>query len=223
MSAHMPKEAALKIDKVLNEFGRSPLHGTALADPKSLKANPEIVLAMALDALIKARPISHELTQKTIRKLIEASYHDIDVLSNTSWQDRTMVLQEGGYNRYREQGATNLGELAKLVVEQYDGDLNNLHKKADGKIQKAKILLKDIRGMGDLAVEVFLNNVQSVWPSIAPTLDSRSLKTAAEMGIGTDLDQIYNVLEQDPMRMSWFTNGLSEVRLEKRQDVIENL
>ena len=77
--------------------------------------------------------------------------------------------------------------------------------------------------MGDLAVEVFFNNVQGIWPSIAPCLDSRSLKTAAEIGIGTDLGKIYNVLERDPVRMSRFANGLSEVRLEKRQDVIEEL
>ena len=30
-----------------------------------------------------------------------------------------MVLKEGGYNRYREQGATNLGELAGLVLDKY--------------------------------------------------------------------------------------------------------
>lgn len=28
-----------------------------------------------------------------------------------------MVLKDGGYNRYREQGATNLGELARFVLE----------------------------------------------------------------------------------------------------------
>ncbi|KAJ5492440.1 hypothetical protein N7453_010537 [Penicillium expansum] len=200
MSGHKPKEAAQKINKVLNEFGRSPLHGTVLADPNSLNASPEIVLAMVLDAVIKARPISHELTQKTLRKLIEADYHEIDVLSKSTWQDRTMVLQEGGYNRFREQCATNLGELAKLVVERYGGP-----------------------GTGDVAVEVFFNNVQSVWPSIAPCLDSRNLKIADEIGIGTDLDEIYNTLEQDPMRMSQFANGLSEVRLEKRQGVIEEV
>ncbi|KAK4870420.1 hypothetical protein LT330_004768 [Penicillium expansum] len=223
MSGHKPKEAAQKTNKVMNEFGRSPLHGTVLADPNSLNASPEIVLAMVLDAVIKARPISHELTQKTLRKLIEADYHEIDVLSKSTWQDRTMVLQEGGYNRFREQCATNLGELAKLVVERYDGDLNNLLKLADGKIHKARILMKEVRGMGDVAVEVFFNNVQSVWPSIAPCLDSRNLKIADEIGIGTDLDEIYNTLEQDPMRMSQFANGLSEVRLEKRQGVIEEV
>ncbi|KAJ5952356.1 FAD dependent oxidoreductase [Penicillium vulpinum] len=221
MPAHTSKEAALRIDKVLNEFGRAPLHGTVLAD--SLSSSPEIVLAMLLDALIKARPISHELTRKTLAKLIQADYHDIDILSNSTWQDRTMVLQAGGYNRYREQCATNLGELAKLIVDKYDGDLNNLLKQANGKPDKAGLLLKEIKGMGDLAVEVFFNSAQSVWPRIAPSVDSRSLKTAGEIGIGTDLDGIYNTLDRDPMRMSWFANGLSEVRLEKRQDAIEGI
>lgn len=117
----MSSNTALKVDKVLNEFGRSPLHGTALANPPALHASPEILLAMVIDALVKARPISHELTQKTIKTLIEARYHEIEILSNSTLDDRTSVLREGGYNRYREQCATNLGELAKLVVGRYGG------------------------------------------------------------------------------------------------------
>ncbi|KAJ5496929.1 FAD dependent oxidoreductase [Penicillium fimorum] len=179
MPAHMSKEVAVKIDKVLNEFGRSPLHGTVLVD--SLNPSPKIVLAMLLDALIKARPISHELTQKTIEKLIEVEYYDIDILSNNG-----------------------------MLTLSTDGDLNNLLQDANCKIDKVGLLLKEVKGIGDLAVEVFFNSVQSVWPSIAPFVDSRSLKTAAEIGIGTDLDEIYNALDRDPMRMSWFANGLSE-------------
>jgi hypothetical protein len=83
--------------------------------------------------------------------------------------------------------------------------------------------MKEIKGMGELAVEVFFNNVQSVWPAIAPFIDSRSLKTAVDVGIGDDLDYIYKTLGEDPVRMSWFANGLSEVRLEKKQDVIEEV
>jgi hypothetical protein len=104
-----------------------------------------------------------------------------------------------------------------------DGDLNNLLKQANGKPDKVKLLLKEVKGIGDLAVEVFFNNVQSVWPSIAPSIDSRSLKTAEEIGIGTDLNQIYKILDQDPVRMSWFANGLSEIRLEKSQDIIKEV
>jgi hypothetical protein len=119
MSSSVSKEAGFRIDKDVNEFGKIPLHGTPLAKADSLIASPQIVLAIVMDALIKARPISHHLTEKMINKLIAAKYHDIDTLANSSWQERVDSLKEGGYNRYREQCATNLGELAALVVGKY--------------------------------------------------------------------------------------------------------
>lgn len=107
------------IESVVADFGYSPLAGTPLGDQTHLEANPETVLAMAMDALIKSRPISHELSRKTINHLIEEGYHDINTLSNSTWDERTDVLREGGYNRYREQGATNLGGLGTLVNIKY--------------------------------------------------------------------------------------------------------
>lgn len=107
-----------KARKVVEEFGRGPLDGTTIAE-KPLKATPETVLAIAIDAMIKSRPISHDLTQQTVNKILEVGYHDIQKLTESSWEERTMVLKDGGYNRYREQGATNLGNLADLVEGKY--------------------------------------------------------------------------------------------------------
>lgn len=108
----------LKAHKVIEEFGRAPLDGTPIAE-KSLKATPETVLAIAIDAMIKSRPISHDISQKTVNKILEVGYHYIENLTESSWEERTMVLKDGGYNRYREQGATNLGNLADLVEGKY--------------------------------------------------------------------------------------------------------
>ena len=107
-----------KAHKVIEEFGRAPLDGTPIAE-KPLKATPETVLAMAIDAMIKSRPISHDISQKTVNKILEVGYHNIEKLTESSWEERTMVLKDGGYNRYREQGATNLGNLADLVEGKY--------------------------------------------------------------------------------------------------------
>jgi len=84
-------------------------------------------------------------------------------------------------------------------------------------------LMKEIKGVGDLAGEIFLDNVQSVWPSMAPFIDLRSLKTAKEIGIGTDVEAIYEALNRDPVQMSWLANGLSNVRLEHREHAIESV
>ncbi|GIJ99962.1 hypothetical protein Aspvir_003976 [Aspergillus viridinutans] len=219
---HAKPSVSPKVHKVIEEFGRQPLEGTSLAK-KPPTASPETVLAMVIDAMLKSRPISHDLSQRAVTKLIDEGYNDIRKLGESSWEERTMVLKDGGYNRYREQGATNLGDLADFVNGQYDGDLNNLLKKAGKNRKKTRDLIKEIKGLGDLGVDLFLNNVQSVWPSMAPFLDARSLKTAEELGISTDLEAIYESLNRDSMRMSRLANGLSHVRLDKKQREVKEV
>lgn len=102
----------------IDQLGRAPLDGTSIGK-QPLTASADTVLAMVIDAMLKSRPISHDLSQQAINKIIEAGYHDIDKLAESSWEERTAVLRDGGYNRYREQGAKNLGDLAHFVDEKY--------------------------------------------------------------------------------------------------------
>lgn len=95
--------------------------------------------------------------------------------------------------------------------------MNSLLEEANNDREKARGLIKEVKGLGDLAADLFFNSVQSVWPSMAPFVDARSAQTAEEIGIGTDLDAIYAELKQDPLEMSKFANGLSMVRLEHMQ------
>lgn len=113
--------------------------------------------------------------------------------------------------------------FCQYVHHGLDGDLNNLLKKAGNDRKRTRELIKGIKGLGDLGVDIFLNNVQCVWPSMAPFLDARSLKTAEELGIGTDLEAIYESLNRDPMRMSRLANGLSHVRLDKKQQEVQEV
>ncbi|KAL3464292.1 hypothetical protein BJX64DRAFT_286711 [Aspergillus heterothallicus] len=218
---HMSKKEARnslsgeKLHKTIAKYGRGPLEGTAIEE-KALTGSPDTILAMLFEAMLKSKPISHDLTDRTIHKLIDVGYHDIQKLGDATWEERAMVLKDGGYNRYREQGSTNLGALVEFVNDKYDGDLNNLIKKADYDREKTKELVHEVKGLGDLGVELFFNNVQSVWPSIAPFVDSRSLQTAKDAGFGTDLNAIYLDLEQDSVRMCKLANALSTARLERR-------
>ncbi|PYH91760.1 hypothetical protein BO71DRAFT_421302 [Aspergillus ellipticus CBS 707.79] len=168
---------------------------------------------MAIDALLKSRPISHDLSERAVNKVIQVGYHDIQKLGGSSWEERTAVLRDGGYNRYREQGATSLGDLADLVNDKYDGDLNNLLKKAHNDRDETRQLIKEIKGLGDLGADLFFNNVQSVWPAMAPFIDRRSLQTADSIGIGTDLDAIYTDLGHDSVMMSQLANGFRIVNI----------
>lgn len=72
-----------------------------------------------------------------------------------------------------------------------------------------------------MATDLFCDDAQAVWPILAPTIDHRSLDTADEVGIGRDIDHIFTLLDRDPVQMSKLARGLSNVRLSKRQEEIE--
>jgi hypothetical protein len=108
-----------KIHKIIADYGSLPLQDTDIANKQPLKPTPDTILALVLDAMLKSTRISHELAQKAVNTVIQAGYHDIQTLRQTTWDDRVAVLTEGGYNRYREQTATRLGELVELIDEEY--------------------------------------------------------------------------------------------------------
>lgn len=108
-----------EIEMVTHAYGSLPLSHTPMDEALRRKSTPDTVLAMVIDALVKSRPISHELSQSTVARLVEDDYHNIDKLSATSWGERTDLLRQVGYNRYREQCATNLGSLSDFVLVKY--------------------------------------------------------------------------------------------------------
>lgn len=211
-----------KIQKLLSTYGTLPLQNTALSDPAS--PTPETILAHLLNATLSSTRISHELAAKTVRTVIEAGYADLDTLEKSSWQERTEVLTEGGYTHYREKTATQLGELAELLREEYDGDLNNLLKQSKESagsdsgnvIEEVRQKVKKIKGIGNVAVDVFCDTAQGVWHELAPFIDPRSRKTAEGIGLPTDVQELYEAVGKDPVEMCKLASALTVVRLEKK-------
>jgi hypothetical protein len=116
--AEPPEETTVhKINKTIDEYGSLPLAGMAVKEP--LKPTPETLLAMVIHSMLRSTRISHLLAEKASVRVINAGYHDIKILSEASWDDKVKVLSEGGYNRYREDAATKLGDLADLVNGKY--------------------------------------------------------------------------------------------------------
>ncbi len=115
-----PESSAIdksKLDALLSRYGVHPLQDTSV--PKQNEPLPETVLALLYLAMLSSARISHELAYKSLQCLIEAGYHDVEILKQSTWQERTEVLTKGGYTRYREKTATALGELADFIEEKY--------------------------------------------------------------------------------------------------------
>ncbi|KAK3709517.1 hypothetical protein LTR37_010890 [Vermiconidia calcicola] len=213
-----------KINKLLSDHGAFPLQDCGLADPHSRSAST--ILAHVFHALLTSTRISHQLANKTLVKVVEAGYADLEKLEKSSWEERTQVLTEGGYTHYREKTATELGELAQLIREKYDGDLNNLLKKAKEGNEGNKEAIRSsvrkgvsaIKGIGGVALDVFCDTVQAVWHELAPFVDPRSQKTAENLGISSDAAELFKVVGEDAVTMSRLAVALTTVRLEKLED-----
>lgn len=91
------------------------------------------------------------------------------------------MLTDGGYTHHREKTATQLGDVAKWLRDEDDGDMNNLLKAAHGQFKIStqtvrdvvRIRLREVKGLGNVALDVFCDSAQGLWPELAPFLDPR--------------------------------------------------
>ncbi|KAI1640875.1 hypothetical protein F4809DRAFT_589056 [Biscogniauxia mediterranea] len=204
-----------KIAQLISKYGDLPLSDTALSEPD--KPTPDTVLALLLNALLSSTRISHALAAKTIAVLIQAGYHKLDVLEKSTWEERTEVLTEGGYTRYREKTATMMGDLTELIKHKYGGDVNAIPGLAGKDPHKIRSELKHVKGLGDVGVDIFFDTVQHVWPCVAPFVDPRSLKTAEEIGIGGDVHALWKAVSEDSEQMCRLAAALTRVRLDGKE------
>jgi hypothetical protein len=111
-------------------------------------------------------------------------------MAGASWQQRVDALGRGGYRRYDERTATQLGDGAELLTERWGGDLRRVRKEADGDTGRLRDLLQEVPGLGPAGADIFLREVQLVWPEVAPYLDRKALDGAARLGLPKEPDRI---------------------------------
>ncbi|MFJ8505361.1 endonuclease [Streptomyces avermitilis] len=162
-----------------------------------------LVLATLLSARIKA-----DIAVAAARALFDAGLRDPRSMADASWQERVDALGEGGYRRYDERTATMLGKGAELLLERYDGDLRRLREEPDPR----KALL-DLPGIGPTGADIFLRDVQGVWPEFAPYIDRKALDGAKRLGLPASPEKLSGLV---PGReMPRLADGLVHAALDK--------
>jgi endonuclease III len=127
------------------------------------------------------------------------------------------ALGRAGYRRYDERTATELREMADLVLDRHGGDLRRLAEEADGDVERAARLVQEVKGIGPTGAAVFLREVQAVWPWVRPYLDDRARAGARRIGLHVDGERLAGLVE--PGDVARFAAGLVRVsRLPKNQD-----
>ncbi|NEB74455.1 endonuclease [Streptomyces sp. SID14478] len=152
----------------------------------TLKDTPQplyrtLVLANLLSARIRA-----SVAVTTARALYDAGLRDPRRMADATWQQRVDALGTGGYRRYDERTATQLGDAAQQLLDDCGGDLRRMRERADGDAEELRRLLRRTPGIGPTGADIFLREVQDVWPEYAPFLDAKTVQGAERLGLPKD-------------------------------------
>ncbi|MFD7293812.1 endonuclease [Streptomyces sp. NPDC059897] len=172
--------------KVLRELLDSEGRTYAAEAGIRLKNTPQplyrtLVLASLLSARIRA-----SVAVATTRALYDAGLRDPRSMADAPWQQRVDALGEGGYRRYDERTATQLGDGARMLLDDWNGDLRGMREQADGDESAMRSLLRRTPGLGPTGASIFLREVQDIWPEYAPFLDAKTLQGAERLGLPKD-------------------------------------
>ncbi|MFJ6657293.1 endonuclease [Streptomyces sp. NPDC091377] len=162
-----------------------------------------LVLAVLLSARIRAGT-----AVSAARSLFEAGLRDARSMADASWQERVDALGRGGYRRYDERTSTLLGRGADLLLERYGGDLRRLREEPD-----PKRALLDIPGIGPTGADIFLRDVQGIWPEFTPYVDRKALEGAERLGLPASPGRLRRLVP--PSDMPRFADGLVHAALDR--------
>ncbi|MFJ8096081.1 endonuclease [Streptomyces griseofuscus] len=170
------------VRELVSAYGRTYAEeaGIRLADtPQPLYRL--LVLSLLLSARIRA-----SVAVAAARALHEDRLDTPRRMADADWQRRVDALGRGGYRRYDERTATQLGDGAELLDERWGGDLRRLHEEAGGDTGELKQLLQEEPGVGPAGADIFLREAQRVWPEVGPYLDGKALDGADRLGLPKD-------------------------------------
>jgi hypothetical protein len=176
-------------------------HGTTYAEQAGIRLadKPGPLYQLLVLALLLSARISSEVAIAAARELFAAGYRTPRRMVESSWQDRVEALGRGHYRRYDERTSTMLGDGAGQVQDRWRGDLRRLHAEADGDPARLRSLLTQFKGIGPVGADIYLREVQGVWPDVAPYVDARAIEGARRLGLPTTPERIAGLVRSEEL------------------------
>jgi hypothetical protein len=156
----------------------------------TLRDAPMPLFQLLVLCMLASKPIHAGIAIRAAKELFHSGLRTPHTVLTA---DRHKIIQAFGrahYVRYDESSASRLIDLADRVNQEYRGDLRTLARLGKPDVRAAKVLLKQFAGIGDAGADIYLREVQDVWPWVRPYFDKRALDAAAELGLPRDAGKL---------------------------------
>lgn len=174
--------------------------GTTYAEDAgiALEDEPAPLWQLLVLSLLLSAPIRSAAAVATARELLAAGCTTPERTRGVPRRSLVAALGRGGYRRYDERTADRLGQLSRKVLDDHAGDLRRMHEGcADTPALSAA--LQEFTGIGPAGAAIFLREVQSVWPDVAPFVDDLAARGAARLGLPTSARELANLVPREDL------------------------
>ncbi|WP_040814028.1 hypothetical protein [Nocardia concava] len=130
--------------------------------------------------------ISADIATAAARELFDAGYTTPRWMAEAEWSDLVRTLGRAHYVRYDESTATRLIANATELTEHRSGDMRGLAAESGHDPARLAALLQRFEGIGPVAADIYLREVQDIWTWLRPYFDDRARRGAAELDLPTD-------------------------------------
>ena len=144
-------------------------HGTTFPEELGIEIarnTPAPLFQTLCLALLFSARIRASIAVDAMRALLESGWTTAQHMANARLEDRVRALNDAGY-----------------ALERYGGDLRELRGEAGRDPDEERRLLEDIKGVGDVGVDIFFRDAQAAWTELYPFADRKSLQGARRLGL----------------------------------------
>lgn len=168
-------------------------HGRTYAEELGIKLDrptPSALFRLLCASILFSARIDAGIATEAAKNLQRRGWTTAKKLEQSTWEQRVRALNDAGYTRYQERTATQLGDMAETLLERWDGDLRKLREEAERDPAKERALLKELKGLGDVGVDIFFREVQVAWDELEPFGDRRAREAAKRLGLRSDPNEL---------------------------------
>lgn len=174
------------LELLLDTYGRTYADEAGIR----LRDTPQPLYQLLVLSLLLSARIRASVAVAAAKALFADGMRTPRRMADATWQQRVDALGRGGYRRYDERTATQLGDGALLLLDQWAGDLRRLRREADGDTEALRAGLRRLPGLGPAGADIFVREVQAVWPEAGPWVDAKALQGAERLGLPTSADAL---------------------------------
>ena len=201
------------MDRSAEDIARAVLdrYGTTFAEDAGIElddAPAPLFQLLVLAELLSAR-ISTAIAVAAAVELTRGGWTTAATMRDAGRASVIAALGRAGYRRYDERTATELRDMAELVLDRYGGDLRGLGETSEKDVDRAAGLVREVKGIGPTGAAVFLREVQAVWTWVRPYLDERARGGARRIGLPDDGTLLAELVA--PTELARFAAGLVRV------------